>query len=521
MSVKNFVSTVLLTSALFLGSGAIANVHAQSISLDQVNQHILKLRGLKDGVFGLKAEQIDSNREFYLNSLRQSEDYAQSLTEYLIKDYEDGGVDAYTLNLVHEYLSYQIGLHSQIVKLPLSKENILLKSMQLVTIKKVNDLFFSNSGLRAIYKDQLNGGYQGLEAWRHLMDRLFIKSYINTLNEMTKEAYYPLEKVNLDVLSTENKAIVLSFKESPLYNEILKGRNWTNTLLNENFWANFSDNTAAALGKVTTGASAAFGAVAGNIAWREGYLRDDKVLLDTLKKTVKPFDLLMEKKAYKFTDLTIPGHWGHIGVYLGTKEQLQQLGLWEHSVLDPFRENIERGKTIFQVRRTGLVFDSLDDFMNLDEMAVIRVEGQVEKPKDELKLVFEYLADQLNKSYDFSFDAMTSKTITCTEIVAFSYGPIKWPMDYLLGRYTISPNNMAELTFFTGSPLKTIAYITGDKQGTHYRSEAEFGETLEYKSFGNIYKKESSLCKRRTYRHNRSSIRFKYECETIYNENVY
>jgi len=235
----------------------------------------------------------------------------------------------------------------------------------------------------------------------------------------------------------------------------------------------------------------------------------------------RPFDLLLEKKAYKFTDLTIPGHWGYIGIYLGTKEQLQELGLWELPVIGPFREHIERGKSIFQVRRTGLEFDSLENFINLDEMAVLRLKGQAKKSKDELKLIFEYLADQLNKSYDFSFDAMTAEKITCTEIVAFSYGPIKWPMDYILGRYSISPNNMAELSFFTGSPLQNIMYVTGDKQGTHYRNVEEFGKTLDYKSFGTIYKKKSERCLRKTYRHKRSSIRFKYECKEFYNENKY
>lgn len=518
MPVKNYITTVIL--ALGFVMGLATQARAESFSLDQVNEHILKIRSLKNGVSTLELKSVES-RELLLNSLRQSENYVQALTEYLIKDYQDGGVDAYSLNLVHEFLSYQIVLHKEILKLPMSQENLLLKSLQLLTMKKVNDLFFSNKGLRGIYKDQLNGQSFHLVAWKKMIKNLFTKSYINSLNQMVKEQYYPINKINLDTLNKANKAVILSFKDSPLYRDIVKDNKWQDTLLESRFWTNFSDNTASALGKVTTGASAAFGAVAGNIAWREGYLRDDMVLLDKLKKTVKPFDLLMEKKAYKFTDLTIPGHWGHIGVYLGTKEELQQLGLWELPALAPFRENIERGNSIFQVRRTGLEFDSLDNFINLDEMAVLRVEGQVDKSKDELKLVFEYLADQLNKSYDFSFDAMTAEKITCTEIVAFSYGPIKWPMEYLLGRYTISPNNMAELTFFTGSPLKNIMYITGDKRGTHYRSVKEFGKTLDYKAFGSIYKKESEVCHRKTYRHNRSSIRFKYECNPIYTEYKY
>ncbi len=523
MLAKNFVSTVFLTTALFFGSAALFSqrVQAQSFSIDNVNEHILKLRELKAGVSSLKGEHKRPKKERMLESLRQSENYVQALTEYIIKDYEDSGVDAYTLNLIHEFLDYQYKLHFEIFQLRRTKENTLIKSLQLITIKKVNDLFFSNKSLRAIYKDQLRTTSLNLKRWSELMQRVFSKAYIDHLNKDAKENYYPIEKVEIDKLDKAEKAITTSFFESILFEFIKDEKSWHSNIATSKFWENFSDNTTDAIGTVTTGASAAFGAIAGNIAWREGYLRDDKVLLENIKNTVKPFDLLMEKKAYKFTDLTIPGHWGHIGVYLGTKEQLQELGLWELSELDPFRENIERGKTIFQVRRTGLVFDSITDFMNLDEMAILRVKGQIEKSKSELSLVFEYLADQLQKSYDFSFDAMTTEKITCTEIVAMSYGQIKWPMDYLLGRYTISPNNMAELAFFTGSPLKTIAYYTGDKKGTHYRSVDEFAKTLDYTSFGSVYKKESSVCKRKAYRHNRTAIRFKYICDPLFTEKVY
>lgn len=523
MLTKNFVSTVLLTTALFLGSAAIStqDVQAQSFSIDNVNEHILKLRKLKQGVSSLKGDHKRAKKEHMLESLRQSENYVQALTEYIIKDYEDSGVDAYTLNLIHEFLDYQYKLHFEIFKLRQTKENTLIKSLQLITIKKVNDLFFSHKSLRGIYKDQLRTSSLNLKRWAELIQKVFTRTYINNLNNNAKENFYPREKVEFDKLNKSEKAIAASFFESILYQFLKEDKLWYNSIVVSKFWENFSDNTTDAVGKVTTGASAAFGAIAGNIAWREGYLRDDKTLLEKIKNTVKPFDLLMEKKAYKFTDLTIPGHWGHIGVYLGTKKQLQEMGLWELKQLDPFRENIERGKTIFQVRRTGLVFDSITDFMNLDEMAILRVQGQIEKSKAELSLVFEYLSDQLQKSYDFSFDAMTTEKITCTEIVAMSYGQIKWPMDYLLGRYTISPNNMAELAFYTGSPLKTIAYYTGDKQGTHYRSVDEFAKTLDYTSFGSIYKKESSVCKRKTYRHNRTSIRFKYICDPLLTEQVY
>ena len=522
MKNKSKISTFAMSSLVTFCAFAQQNVQAQSFSLNQVNEHILKIRRLKTEINSTKLDSESSEKIILLEALRHSNSYVQSLTEYLIRDYEDGGVDAYTLNLVHEFLRYQISLSEKIEQQPISSRSMqIIKAIHLINIKKVDDLFFSNKGLRGIYKDQLNTIPLGLAKWKTIVSTHLTKSYIDALNESVKENFYPVEKLMTKYLTDELEALLNSLKGSSLYKDLENNKMWSDTLLTNKFWTEFSDNANEKVGAIATGASAAFGAVAGNIAWREGYLKEDKNLLDYIKKTVRPFDLLMEKKAYKFTDLTIPGHWGHIGVYLGTKKQLIEMGMWNSKYIDPFRENIERGKTIFQVRRTGLVFDALDDFMNLDEMAILRVQGQADKPASELNLVFEYLGAQLGKTYDFSFDAMTEETITCTEIVAFSYGPIKWPMDYIVGRYSITPNNMAELALFTNSPLQTIAYVTGDKEGTHYRSEAEFGKTLEYKAFGSRYKKEATECERKTYRHNRSSIRFKYVCNPVYTENIY
>jgi hypothetical protein len=323
------------------------------------------------------------------------------------------------------------------------------------------------------------------------------------------------------VKRSTNSSLVIDFEKSVAHQLLLKDLKWDSLIDTGLFWKNIGDNLRDGAAIVTTGASATFGAVAGSIAWREGYLKDNQELLTNLNSTLQPFDLLMEKKAYKFTDLTIPGHWGHIGVYLGSEKQLKELGLWDSPQITPFKENIRAGKRVFQVRRWGLVFDDLNEFINLDEMAVLRVEGFTQKNKADLLYTLEYLADQLGKGYDFSFDAMTGETVTCTEIIAFSYGPINWPMDQILGRLTITPNNLAELAFYDNSPLKTISYITGDPEGLHYRSVEELAETLQYKSFSDGFYKYSQECEREAYRHRKQGIRFRYSCEDVFEKNIY
>lgn len=485
-----------------------------TFSYELVNEHIRSLRDMRNLKSEAGDEQLPTS---LLTSLREVENYGQSLAHYILDSYENGAIQPYTLNLLQEYFQTQLVVHHFIAT---SSENnrdaIILKALQLESFKKIHDLYFHEKSLRALISDQFKLPNLGLSRWNSLRDGILNESYINSLERAAKKVAFPLKSADI-----ERSAVARSWSNSGLYNALLKNKDWKSLADKDMFWRNFGDGLLAGFGKVTTGASAAFGAVAGNIAWREGYLKEDPILLDVLNRTLKPFDLLMEKKAYKFTDITIPGHWGHVGIYMGSEAQLKELGLWDLEAMKPFREPIRSGKRIFQVRRWGLEFDSLENFTNLDEFALLRLEGFLNNKKKDLEMTLEYLGDQMDKKYDFSFDAMTGETITCTEIIAFSFGPIRWPMEELLGRLTISPNNLAELAFYTDSPLKTIMYVTGDERGLHNKTEADFGKTLNYFKRGNVYVKHSEVCDREIYRHRRDGIRFRYSCEDIYTERKY
>ena len=492
------------------------NCHSSFIlEYQDTNEHILRLRKQRD----LNIPKSPSWQEAseVRDNLRSFESYGQSIAEYFIESFETNTLQPYTLNLLTEYLQAQVIFHNKVLDTDDSEQSLLLKVLQLESFKKVHDLFFHKQSLRTILKDQLSTTSYELSVWQTLKDRTLNESRVRRLKSKVSSKLMPIKRLK----ATTDSNLAVDFENSVAYKLLIKDQNWDSLLDTRLFWKNIGDNMRDGLGAVTTGASAAFGAVAGSIAWREGYLKDNKALLKNLNETLMPFDLLMEKKAYKFTDLTIPGHWGHIGVYLGSEEQLRALGLWDTPQIAPFKENIRNGKRIFQVRRWGLVFDDLNEFINLDEMAILRIEDFTKKNKSDLLYTLEYLSDQLGKGYDFSFDAMTGETITCTEIIAFSYGPIKWPMEQILGRLTITPNNLAELAFYKNTPLKTISYITGDKNGVHYKTEQEFGATLQYKQFRDGYYKHSEKCQREAYRHRKQGIRFRYSCEDKYDQNIY
>ncbi len=65
---------------------------------------------------------------------------------------------------------------------------------------------------------------------------------------------------------------------------------------------------------------------------------------------------------------------------------------------------------------------------------------------------------QVGKAYDFSFDVETTEKIVCSELIYAVFIGLQWPTDKKLGRFTISPDNIASKAL-NGGPLKLITFF--------------------------------------------------------------
>ncbi|HQH27497.1 MAG TPA: Poxvirus G6, partial [Oligoflexia bacterium] len=61
------------------------------------------------------------------------------------------------------------------------------------------------------------------------------------------------------------------------------------------------------------------------------------------------------------------------------------------------------------------------------------------------------------KDYDFNFDVNTTDKIVCSELIYVSYPSIAWPTEHVVGRFTISPDNVARLAA-GGAPLRLVRF---------------------------------------------------------------
>lgn len=194
---------------------------------------------------------------------------------------------------------------------------------------------------------------------------------------------------------------------------------------------------------VTFGLSMGFGNFVGLVETRKGYLDSMSPSEEAqLTNEMKPLDILLEKTPFRLTDKMIPGHYGHVAIWLGTEQQLRDLRAWD-SIPAKYQEMIQAGHYIVEALRPGVQINTLDHFLNIDDLLVLRDKRNVSdnyRRKAVLRTI-----EQVGKEYDFNFDVNTQNRIVCSEIAYAVYADVKWPLDRALGRYTISPDNVAKL----------------------------------------------------------------------------
>lgn len=195
---------------------------------------------------------------------------------------------------------------------------------------------------------------------------------------------------------------------------------------------------------VSYGVSMGFGNMVGLVETRKGYLINmPESEKRSLVAEMKPLDILMEKTPFRLTDKMIPGHYGHVAIWLGTEEQLKELKVWD-KIPANIQTKIRSGHRIVEALRPGVELNTLEHFLNIDDFLVVRDTRSNITDEYRREAILQAIA-QIGKEYDFNFDVHTHTRIVCSEIAYVVYKDVKWPLEETLRRYTISPDNVAQL----------------------------------------------------------------------------
>lgn len=287
-------------------------------------------------------------------------------------------------------------------------------------------------------------------------------------------ADYNLKVQNKIEVTPEEMELNKYILNSAFYNFMLKegqisdpwGERWEQKFRNITDLANYTKRAS------TFAVSFTFGNLVGQIKSedRDGILKAlPPSEVNYLRSKMEPFDVLLEKTPFRATDKFIPGYYGHVAVYLGTKEQLEDANIW-HLFPKNLQEQIEKGENIVEALRfderkkgfakfkEGVQLNSLEHFLDIDELLVIRQRNEL--TQKQLDLYAKNTIDQLwpvPKPYDFNFDVNSKERIVCSELAYVIFTDITWITAKTMGRHTISPDHVMAMAF-PGKPFQPVYF---------------------------------------------------------------
>jgi len=265
--------------------------------------------------------------------------------------------------------------------------------------------------------------------------------------------------------------------------------------------------------------SGAIGNFAGLFRFRKGYLYRNDSIKNRIINHLKPMDLIAEKTGFALTDKMIPGHFGHIAIWLGTEAQLKNLQLWNHPVIRPIQPRIRAGYSILETDRGGTHLKTLQDFMNIDALAVAQIIGFDELPIQDKVSLYQNALAQIGKEYDFNFDVETSDKLVCSELLYQVFGSIHWPTNRLLKRVTISPDNVLSLALYQKTPIQLSYYVSAEnRQQIYLKSLHDLATDLGFKEKNDLYVLPEKKCVKNKSKNRKKQ---KQECEIIFHDLIY
>jgi len=327
-------------------------------------------------------------------------------------------------------------------------------------LKKTMDAYSAENGCQPSVLGEAVAIYDFTQLGSKALNDPKMRRIVNTIVKYPKYELTGLKKMYSHYTSHE---FIAAFLEKLNEDKISLPDNLSISAdVNDGKFVRSSDVAIKGVSSVVSGAARVWGFLSDKLKWRNGRLNKNEQAIAILKQNLKPLDLVYETRTFVLSNLTIPGHWGHVAVWLGTKEELEQTGVWDKEFFKPFREAVEAGKNIVEIRKPGMQFVSLEDFTNLDEIAVTRINGIT----DNIESVMEGLSEQLDAKYDFTFNALTPDKLTCAEMIAYSYGDIHWPGMKTILNVSLRPDDMGILTLYKDTPAEFVLYLKGNKDGS-------------------------------------------------------
>lgn len=166
---------------------------------------------------------------------------------------------------------------------------------------------------------------------------------------------------------------------------------------------------------------------------------------EVIRPKLEPGDILLTRRDGYLSNTFLPGHWGHAAMYLGSAEEIRELG--EDPKLEEALSALEgKDKDGFRYAAIeaigeGVRLSSAEFAMDANSLAVLRPKVSADEKRTAIRRAIELRGTP----YDFSFDVGSQDKIICTELVYRAYAPhLDVPFEEVMGRKTLKPDGMLQ-----------------------------------------------------------------------------
>lgn len=370
-------------------------------------------------------------------------------------------------------------------------------------------LLENNKAMRAVFENhtllrkKLNEGYPEFGVARGFYESSVLRSanpeYRKTMNDAVR--YFSDNRIaikhQVDNSSEPIRSLYAHIAQSPLLQKYQGGNVFKEIIgLPVKALKEAVNLSKLGLGRIKFTTSQIVGNTVGMVRWRAGKLKGDKAMLQAMQAHLQPGDILLEKTPFTLTDKSIPGHFGHAAIYVGTTDQLREMDALALPMVKKNLDKIAAGHVVVEALRSGVNLDTLQDFMNVDDVAILRPKNLSVKDRRE---AVNLALGNLGKKYDFNFDVNTTETIVCSELVYIVYPQVDFVTRRVLGSFAITPDDIAQragadnvdplglvlfghdgqLVFDSQQDEKGLALYETLVKGTHVES----GDYTQYSAF--------------------------------------
>lgn len=425
------------------------------------------------------------------------------------------------------------------------KGNQPIHGSEMVYLNKSFGVYKQYNVLYSSLQDKSNNDFEGVAKINQLSS--FYKNYYKVIenrrlrrvlnasddtydtkdNDLRKIAIRNLKRKNFKSIKRKIKHFPDTFMstvevDTSIYYQIKNNTYWESRIRKDKRkirWLFYQDNSHRVGHFFMHHVSGFIGNFIGLFRFRKGYLYKSDSIYNEIHVRLKPMDIVTEKTGFALTDKLIPGHFGHIAIWLGTEKQLKENKLWNHPVIKPIQNRIRLGYSVLETDRKGTHLKMLKDFINVDEFAIANIIGFSELSIDEKVILYENALSQIGKGYDFNFDVETSNKLVCSELLYQVFGSIHWPTDSYLKRKTISPDNVLSLIFYQNTPISLSYYVGArSRKNIQLKTKEQLAKDLGLTKKKNKYYLSEEQCILDDKDTQKSP---KKKCKMIYHELIY